>query len=357
MSNDAGNDRLLPQHTVPVAASAAQCTQRHPGLGLLRLPLATLTSSNEASLSEPSELTFDEKRHLFEELLTPCDGSEAPLHGVRSLTPTSAGGEALSSRSFPSARSAKTQEFLLSPRAVPQEDGDATHRSQPFAEASPRHQDAAVRRSSSSASVFEAVEIVATTASGDRELMKALIETQTQLAQVQQQLATVMQASVSTASRPTVTPARCLSASNSYRRRRWGSQAACSAIAGADGAVDVAQRVLHPIEMPFSTPRPRACTNHQSTVVRPSAGTTTHLRKQTSTAQSTVVTSTLQHANGTRSRRRHRQRGLGMLKKASTIRKKFLAMQSCECEDPARLFATGAAMFVAVIGVGIVLSF
>jgi hypothetical protein len=46
-----------------------------------------------------------------------------------------------------------------------------------------------------------------------------------------------------------------------------------------------------------------------------------------------------------------------MLEKASTIRKKFLAMQSSECEDPARLFATGAAMFVPVIGVGIVLSF
>jgi len=198
-------------------------------MSLLQLPArcaeVNASQSGEVRL-DPDALSFDEKRYFFEELSTPRDDSEhQPEQYSARSTQCSARSTQYSSRSV--GHTAKTQEFLMSPRAVPQ-DGIFL---QPFPEstvASPRDLDRTTSGSSSEVYGSGSSSELAIAAAENKEMMRELVKTQGQLAQVQGQLATML-AEV----RPIVRSARDLVpvaamqtalSEKPHRRRRWGSK-------------------------------------------------------------------------------------------------------------------------------------
>lgn len=220
-------------HGDPVGKVGAKAlgTSRNWANGLLQLRIPQLGDEQTVG-KDPHMMTFGAKRHYFEELRTPRDDGE----------PTC----------YENAKAAKVTEYLLSPRAVPQESSstatdnyviplekttvnaeaepdEVSPRSQPFAEPSPRESEAreTLCCSGGRLTAEESIE-------QNMEVLRRLVETQVQLAQVQSQLATMMQVAwppvrSRTSICETVVPPPCDSILEERRiRRRWGKQMACS---------------------------------------------------------------------------------------------------------------------------------
>lgn len=222
-------------------APASAASRRPAFVSMLQLPQRQDAAQAEAieNDSDPHILTFDEKRDLFE-LLTPREGADGELSTQSSMLEQQS--DALSAPSgavaMLSARS-KTEEYLLSPRCVAQEfmlsphsvpqAGDLTHRSsaQPFAEPSPREEESLWRFAPPAIAVVAAQAEVAAAAADNRALLRTLVDTQSQLAQVQSQLTTLLvEARPMTAPGPSpLFPAAAPQPACSTlprARRRWG---------------------------------------------------------------------------------------------------------------------------------------
>jgi len=201
-------------------------------VSMLQLPERPVAPQHEAidNDSDPHILSFDEKRDLFE-LLTPREDADGELSalssvlGQRSNASSAPSGAVamLSARSkteeFILSPSCCAQEFMLSPHSVPQA-GDLTHRSsaQPFAEPSPREVENLWRSAPPAIAAVAAQAEVAAAVADNRALLRTLVETQSQLAQVQSQLTTLL-----VEARPMAAAPHPACSTLPRARRRWGA--------------------------------------------------------------------------------------------------------------------------------------
>lgn len=202
----------------------------------LKLPVPALATT---ASSDPHVLTFDEKRHFFQERLSPRE--EADL------------AEQFSARSYSSQKASKVPEFLLSPRAIP-EDSDATLPTQPFAEPSPRYcecESKGVEPEMTRPRESGAAAIVAEPKVSDRlAVIMKLAENQGELARAHSVLVAMLQDALPQAAALPEAPLSIaeMTAAESHvhqlpRKRRWRQRQSYDDVAAASLTRDAVQEV------------------------------------------------------------------------------------------------------------------